>query len=134
MNFVQIATSVVMLIAPYLAKLTEAAAQKTGENIADKTAELYKAIVNKFSRDKDEYAQKTLQRFKEKPSTESRQRALIDILVEKAETDSEFAEELNKGLQSTTQGKDVSQFLTQVYGGKVKNIVSIHKSENITFK
>ncbi|MEL7419894.1 MAG: hypothetical protein AAGK10_15170 [Cyanobacteria bacterium J06555_3] len=134
MNFIQIATSAVSIIAPYFAKLIDAGIQKTGENIVDTTANICQSIGNKINSDNDEYAQKTLQRFEEKPSVESRQRALIDILVEKMEDDLEFAEELNQGIENTTKGQDTNQFLINVYGGEVKNIVNIGNSENITFQ
>lgn len=132
MNFVQIATSVVSLLAPYLAKISEGAAQKAGESAWEKTKAIYQAIVSKFN--KDEYAKQTLKRLEEKPETESRQRALVDVLAEKAEADSEFAEELNRLMKDTTQGQELSQFLTQVYGGEVKNIVNMGNAENITFQ
>lgn len=132
MDFVQIAKSAVALLAPYLAKVVEGTAQKAGESIWEKTKALYQTIANKFREDKDVYAEQTLQRLKSKPSTQSRQRALVDVLVEKLKADSKFAEELNQLMQNTTQGQDVNQFLTQVYGGEVNKIVNIGTARDVT--
>lgn len=132
MNLVLIATSAVQLLAPYLVKVGEGTAQKAGEAIWEKTKTLYQTIRHKFSTDKDDYAQQTLQRLEEQPSAEPRQRGLVDVLVEKAHTDPEFAQELNRLVQDTTQGKDVGQFLTQVYGGEVGKIININQASNFT--
>ena len=128
---VPIITSVVTLLAPYLAKAGEEVAKKAGEASWEKMKALYQVICNKFSADKDDYAQQTLKRLEEKPSEESRQRALTDILVEKAEANPEFAQELKQLVQDTTQGKDVGQFLTQVYGGEVGKIVNIGQAGDV---
>lgn len=78
-----------------------------------------------MSADKDDYAQQTLKRLEEKSSDKSRQRALSDILTEKAETDTVFAQELQQLVQGTTQGQDVGQILIKLYGGEVGKIVNI---------
>ncbi|NEP87833.1 MAG: hypothetical protein F6K18_13960 [Okeania sp. SIO2C2] len=131
MNIVQIATSVVSLLVPDLAKAGEGAAQKAGEFAWEKTKAIYQAIVSKFN--EDEYAKQTLERLKEKPKTESRQRALVDVLAEKAEADSKFAQELNQLMKDTTQGQDISEFLVQVYGGEVGKIVSVVNAGDMNF-
>ncbi|NEO23807.1 hypothetical protein [Moorena sp. SIO4A5] len=55
-------------------------------------------------------------------------------MAEKAEADLEFAEELERLMKDTTQGQDISQFLVQVYGGEVKNIVNIGNTGDVTIQ
>lgn len=125
MTIAPIVTSAVAILAPYFAKAGEGAAKKAGEETWEKIKTLYQVISNKLSADKDDYAQQTLKRLEEKSSDKSRQRALSDILTEKAETDTVFAQELQQLVQGTTQGQDVGQFLIQLYGGEVGKIVNI---------
>ncbi len=94
---------------------------------------LNQAIRTKFSADKDEYAKETLKRLEEKPREESRQIALANILTEKIEADPKFKEELKQLVQDTIQGKDVAEFLTQVYGGEVGQIVNLNQAGDLTF-
>lgn len=132
MTIAPIVTSAVALLAPYFAKAGEGLANKAGEATWEKIVALYQAIRNKFSADKDDYARMTLQRLEEKPSAEGRQKALADVLVEKAQADPEFAQELTRLVQGTTQGKDVANILTQVYGGEVGKIVNIARADDVT--
>ena len=121
----QIVTSVVTLLAPYLAKGGEEFAKKGGDATWEIMKALYQAIYNKFSADKDDYAQQTLKRLEEKPLELTRQRALIDIVVEKAEADTEFARKLTHLLQD----KDVCNITTRVYkGGKVGKMFNINQA------
>lgn len=133
MTITPIVTSAVALLAPYLAKAGEEVAKKAGEASWEKMKALYQAIRTKFSADKDDYAQQTLKRLEDKPSEESRQRALADILTEKAEADPEFGQELKRLVQDTTQGKGVPEFLTQVYGGEVGQILNINQAGDLNF-
>lgn len=126
MDIVQIATAAVALLAPYLIKAGESAAGKVGEKALEKVEALYQAIRRRFAADKNDYAEKTLQRMEEQPTSEGCQAALADILAEKAQNDPGFAQELMQLVQSATQDKTVVQILTQVYGnarvGKIINI------------
>lgn len=132
MDIVQIVASAVTLLAPYLAKVGDGMIQKAGEDTWDKMKALHQAIRGRFSAEQDDYALKTLQRLEEQPSAEGRQKALVDVLAEKAQTDPEFAQELKQLVQNTTQGKDVGQFLTQVYGGEVGKIININEAKDFT--
>jgi len=126
MDVVQIATAAAALLAPYLAKAGEAAAKKAGEAAWEKVEALYQAIRRKFAADKDDYAQKTLERLEAQPTTETRQTALADVLAEKAQADPEFAQELARLVQGAAQDKTVVQVLTQVYGeARVNKIINI---------
>jgi hypothetical protein len=126
MDTAQIVTAAAALLGPYLAKAGEAVAKKIGEAVWDKVANLHQAIRRKFSKDKDEYAQKTLQRLEEQPTNEGRQAALADVLEEKAQTDPAFAQELAQLVRTTAEDKHVSQFLTQVYDqAQVDKIINI---------
>lgn len=135
MTIHQIVTSVVTLLAPYLAKGGEEFAKKGGDATWERMKALYQTIYNKFSADEDDYAQQTLKRLKDKPLEKSRQRALVDILTEKAEADPKFAEELRKHdvMQNMTQGKEVIQICwTPVSGGKVGKIVNIAQAGDVS--
>ena len=126
MDVVQIATAAAALLAPYLAKAGEAAAKKAGEAAWEKVEALYQAIRRKFAADKDDYAQKTLERLEAQPTTETRQTALADVLAEKAQADPGFAQELARLVQGAAQDKTVVQVLTQVYGeARVNKIINI---------
>lgn len=122
MAVVEIVSSAVALLAPFLAKAGESAAQEAGKLGLGKVKEIYQAIVKKFSRDQDDYGQQTLKRLEEKPLEESRQRALVDVLREKAEADPGFEKALAELVEDTTQGQPVNQFVTQIFGNVGKNV------------
>jgi len=129
MAVVEIVSSAVALLSPYLVKAAEGAAQEAGKNSWEKVKGIYQAIRHKFANDKDEYAQQTLKRLEEKPVEKRRQEALESILEEKVEADSGFAAQLAELVKDTTQGQPVSQFVTQVFGdgrvGKIANFVNV---------
>ena len=125
-NIGQIAAAAAALLGPYLAKAGEALAKKAGEAAWAKVEALYQAIRRKFAADRDDYAQKTLQRLEEQPSSEARQAALADVLAEKAQADPAFARQLAALVGEAREDKALVQFITQVYGeayvGKITNI------------
>jgi hypothetical protein len=126
MEPIQIATSAVTLLVPYLVKGGESIAEKAGEAVWEKLTTLYQAIRNKLNSDKDDFAQQSLARLEQKPDLEARQRSLVDVLTEKIESDAEFAKLLSRLTQETTQDQSVGQFVTSVFGqaqvGKIINI------------
>lgn len=128
MAVVEIVSSAVALLSPYLVKVAEGSAQEAGKNSWEKIKGIYQAIRQKFANDKDDYAQQTLKRLEEKPAEKRRQQALEAILEEKL-ADSDFATRLAELVQDTTQGQPVSQFVTQVFGharvGKIANFGSV---------
>ncbi|MGC8947699.1 MAG: hypothetical protein ACP5N6_16325, partial [Anaerolineae bacterium] len=115
-NIGQIAAAAAALLGPYLAKAGEALAKKAGEAAWAKVEALYQAIRRKFAADRDDYAQKTLQRLEEQPSSEARQAALADVLAEKAQADPAFARQLAALVGEAREDKALVQFITQVYG------------------
>lgn len=124
MTIYQIVSSAVTLLAPYLGKGGEEFAKKAGDATWERMKAFYQTIHIKFSADKDEYAQQTLKRLEEKPLELSRQRALTDILVEKADANPEFARKLTHLLQD----KDVCNITTNIYkGAKVGKVFNINQ-------
>jgi Lhr-like helicase len=117
---IEIAGSVVALLAPYLVKAGESAAQEMGKTGFGKVKAIYQAIAQKFSR--DNYGQQALKRLEEKPLDEKRQRALIDLLEEKVTEDPEFAKKLAALVENVTEGKPTNQFVTQIFGTVGKNV------------
>jgi Lhr-like helicase len=117
---IDIAGSVVALLAPYLVKAGESAAQEMGKTGFGKVKAIYQAISQKFSR--DDYGQQALKRLEEKPLDEKRQRALIDLLEEKVTEDPEFAKKLAALVENVTEGKPTNQFVTQIFGPVGKNV------------
>ncbi len=126
MDITQITAAAAALLGPYLAKAGEAAAKKAGEAAWAKVEALYQAVRRKFAADRDDYAQKTLQRLEEQPTSEARQAALADVLAEKAQADPTFARELARLVGEAGQDTTIVQFITRVYGkayvGKIINI------------
>jgi hypothetical protein len=134
MDIAQIAITAAALLAPYLVKAGEAAAKKAGETAWEKVESLYQAMRGKFAADEDDYAEKTLQRLEEQPTSEVRQASLADILTEKAEADPTFARELAQLVQDTAQDQATAQFLTQVYdNARVDKIINIGQAGTVRF-
>jgi hypothetical protein len=129
----EIATAAVALLAPYLAKAGEAAAGKAGEAAVSGARALLKAIRGRFDADDDQEAKQTLEQFEQQPDDEERQAELARVLSEKAETDPDFREELQRRVDDATGGRSVNEFLTQVYGGEVGKIVNIGQARDVTF-
>jgi hypothetical protein len=126
-----VSAAAVAILAPYLAKAGEAFASKVGEAAFDGAKSLLKTIREKFARDDDDYAKQTLQRLEELPADAGRQQALESVLKEKADADSGFADELKQLVADTTKGQPVGNFLVEVYGGQVKNIVQVQTTETL---
>jgi len=127
-DILTVAQAVGPLLAPFIGKAMEGAANKTGEIGAEKAGTLLDTIRRKFAVDQDDYAVQTLQRFEEQPDVASRQQTLATLLAEMAEADPAFADALTHQVEGMARDKNVSQFLTQVYGdarvGKITNIAS----------
>jgi hypothetical protein len=96
MDPITLVTSAVALLTPYVAKGAEEFAKELGKDAADKAKELYTYLKNKFSADSEE--SEVLSLFEKKP--EKYERTLTDVLQERARTDSEFAGELEKHVNS----------------------------------
>lgn len=118
-------TMAVGILAPYLAEAGSVAAKELGKGAAAQVEGLIEAIRRKFGADQDAYAGQTLARLEEQPATESRKRALADVLAEKAEADDGFKDELERIVAAARSSPGTMQFLTQVYGGKVDEILNV---------
>lgn len=126
MDPTQLATQAVALLAPYLTAAGKAAAQKAGAAAGQQFQALMVAIRRRLSSEPDTYGQQTLARLEQEPEAQPRQRALADVLAEKAEADAGFARELEQLVQSARQEPAVGRFLTQVYGhGRVDQLFNI---------
>jgi hypothetical protein len=102
--------------------------------VAALIGDLYGLVRDKFHDDPDAAARGALRNLEKQPADEASQRALQAVLAEKATADPAFAEELARALQQVTQGKPVNQqFLTQVYGGEVGNIINVAQARDLYF-
>lgn len=129
----EIAAAAVALLAPYLAEAGKSIAGKAGDAAAAGIAALHERLRHRFRDDDDAYAQQSLTRLEEEPADERRQRALADVLAEKAEADAAFAEELRELVGTASGGRPVNEFLVEVYGGEVGKIVQIGQAGDVRF-
>jgi len=120
-----LATAAVGILAPYLTEAGHVAAKKLGEGAATQVEGLIGAIRRKFGLDKDAYADQTLARLEAQPDEETRKQALAGVIAEKAKADAAFKEELERLVAAARGNHATMQFLTQVYGGRVGQIVNI---------
>jgi Domain of unknown function (DUF4062) len=89
-----LAAAAISILTPYLSEAGKGFAQKFGGNLAEKAGKLYQAIKNKFTG--DAYAEQTLGRVEEKPDSEGRKSTLEQVLLEKLQEDSDFAQLLRR--------------------------------------
>jgi hypothetical protein len=118
-------TMAVSIVAPYLTEAGKAAATTIGEAASAQVETLLATIRRKFGTDQDAYAGQTLARLEQQPESESRKRALADVVAEKAEADPAFKDVLAQGVEAARTSPGTMQFLTQVYGGQVGEILNI---------
>jgi hypothetical protein len=130
----EIAAAVVALLSPYLAQAGGILATKAGEGVAALVGDLYSLVRDRFDADPDAAARGALRNLEKQPADDGSQRALQAVLAEKATADPAFADELAGALQRITQGTPVNQqFLTQVYGGEVGNIINVAQAGDLYF-
>jgi hypothetical protein len=115
----------VSIVAPYLTEAGKAAAAKIGETASGQVENLLATLRRKFGTDQDPYAGQTLARLEQQPDAETRKRALADVVAEKADADPAFKEELAGVVEAARTSPGTMQFLTQVYGGQVGEILNI---------
>jgi len=101
MDPLTLATMVVGVLAPYVAKASEELAKQAGGAAWDQLNTIYDAIKHKLVG--DSYAEQTLQRLESEPGSKSRQAALEGVLEEKIKADPAFAVTLQTLLE---QAKD----------------------------
>lgn len=126
MDPITLVTSAVTLLSPYVAKGAEEFAKDLGKDAAQKTKELYTYLKNKFNADSEE--SQVLSLFEKKP--EKYEDALTDVLQERARSDSEFASELEKHVNSTAPYIKVVQSLE---GSKRAVGADVEKATSGTF-
>ena len=86
--------SIAAIAAPFVAKGADALSKTAGEKLGGLVGDLSQAVIDKFKG--DTYAEQTLDGAKEKPESEARQGVLKEVLAEKMESDSDFAEKVQK--------------------------------------
>jgi hypothetical protein len=139
MDPITLVTSAITLLSPYVAKGAEEFAKEVGKEAAQKAKELFTYLKNKFSADSEE--SQVLSLFEKKP--EKYETTLTDVLQERARTDSEFASELEKHVNSAGPYIKVVQSLKEgkkVVGAEVKKARSgtfdiqqdVEKGEEVT--
>jgi hypothetical protein len=121
MDINAIATAVIALLSPYLAKAGEEAAKQVGNAAWKKMAEIHQIIKTRFKKEKDDFPAKTLEQFEKDPK--KRKGAMQDVLVEILEKDPELAKSLLNLLEETKKADP--RFITQIFGGEVGEIFNI---------
>jgi len=101
MDIQPIAATAIALLSPYIAKGTEEFAKSAGKAAAEKVGALYQAIKKRLRG--DAYAEQTLTRAEEKPESEGRQAALKEVLAEKMEENTDFAETVRRLVEESKQ-------------------------------
>lgn len=129
----QMAPVAAALVGTFFSQAGQAAAKKAGEVAWAQVEKLVDAVRKKFSADNDAEAQAALKKVEEKPEDKAAQTELADVLAKKATADPTFAQEMTQSVQIAAKDSTVAQFLTQVYGGEVKNIVNINQAGDLTF-
>jgi hypothetical protein len=140
-----IASAAVALLAPYLGEAAvglAAGANDAADQVGTEAGKVawrlgekaFAAIRDAFTARKNEYGELALKRLKEQPASEARQTALAGAVVEEAEADPSFAQQLQQLVEEARNDKQVTQFMTQVYGNaKVDKLLNIGTVNAQTF-
>lgn len=100
--------SLAAIAAPFVAKGADVFSKTAGEKLGGIVGDLGKAVVDKFKG--DSYAEQTLARAQEKPEAEGRQSVLKEVLAEKLEEDPDFAEKVQKLVESAQKERAKTTF------------------------
>jgi hypothetical protein len=128
---VVLATKVIAVLAPFVAKGAEEFASKVGEAAFEKAKAILTALKKKWSKDEDATA--TLALFEKKP--ERYETALQDVLQEKLSQDEHLKEQLShiiEGMGPTIEVLQQMKKAEQVKGatfGDVKSGIILHKQD-----
>jgi hypothetical protein len=127
MDITTLASTAVALLSPYLTKGGEEFAKTIGKSIVEKVSQLYEIIKTKLKG--NVYAEQTLTRTEEQPTSESRQTALIALLTELIEEDPAFAqkirqlvEEIQKSETDGDQMTAVGNYIAQANRGSTATV------------
>src|SRR5690349_20910783 len=131
MDPIALATIAINLLGPYLARAGDAAAQKLGDSAAKHVGDMLETIRAKFAADDDTYAGQTLARVEQQPDAEPRRQALAGIVAEKMDADPAFKKRLEELVREADRDPSTHQFLVQVSGGSVGDIVQIGTATNV---
>lgn len=132
MNVPEIAAATMTFLGPYLQEGGKAAAKKAGESALRQGGALLNLLRSTFAKKSDDYAARTLQRLEEKPADASRQQALHAVLIDEAESDPEFRDQLARFVHTMSQDLAVTQFITNVSGdARVEKLVNIGSAQNV---
>lgn len=127
----EIAAAAVAILSPYLTEAGKSFASKVGDAAFDRVATLLTAIRGKFKGDMN--AEQTLAAFEEQPN-DANGKLLTELLAQRAESDEAFARELQEMVENASQDRNVSTFLTQVYGeAKVGQLLNVTRAGNMSF-
>ncbi|MCJ7443814.1 MAG: hypothetical protein MUO26_04675 [Methanotrichaceae archaeon] len=133
-----LASNVVSILAPYLAKGADVFAQEAGKAAFHKTKNLLETIKKRWSGDKE--ARTSLELFEEKPA---RYESVIeDILKEKLEHDDEFAVQLQKILYDMEPEIEIIQKMkvgeniiglevNEIIGGKTRVTQEVEQAKDV---
>lgn len=122
MDPTMVATQALALLSPYIVRAGDAAAQKLGEAAAKNAEAILDLIRRRFGADQDTYGEQTLAKVLEKPNEQWPKEALKDQLVEKAQNDASFRNELESLVQTAKRDPESYQFTVNVSGGSVGTI------------
>lgn len=129
MDIQTIAAAAMAFLGPYLTKGGEEFANTVGKVAAEKVGVLYQTIKKKFKG--DAYAEQTLTRAEEKPKSEGRQATLKEVLTEKLQEDTKFAEMVLQLVEESQQapGGDVITQHLDISGEVEGDVFQIGKME-----
>lgn len=132
MNIPDIAAAAMTFLGPYLQEGGKAAAKRAGESMLQHGGALLGLLRSTFAKKSDDYAARTLQRFEERPADASRQQALQAVLIDEAESDPAFRDQLERFVQTMSQDHAVTQFITNVSGdARVEKLINIGSAQNV---
>lgn len=124
-----LASSVVTVLAPYLAKAGEEFAKEAGKTAGAKIGALYQAIKARFQ-DRPAAAE-ALADVEAMPDDGDAQAALRLQLKKQMGSEPAFADTLRQLLEEIGQDEQTATFLTQVYGGEVGKIINIGRADEV---
>jgi hypothetical protein len=124
-----LASSVVAVLAPYLAKAGEEFAKEVGKTASSKMGDLYQAVKARLHG--HPAAAEALADVEATPDDEDAQAALRLQLKKQMEADGAFADTLRRLLEEIGRDEQTATFLTQVYGGEVGKIINIGQAGEV---
>lgn len=124
-----LASGVVAVLAPYLAKAGEEFAKEVGKAASSKMGDLYQAVKARLHG--HPAAAEALTDLEATPDDEDAQAALRLQLKKQMEADRAFADTLRRLLEEIGRDEQMATFLTQVYGGEVGKIINIGQAGEV---